>query len=234
MTAARPGSGAMFDGIAPRYDLLNRIASLGLDNSWRRRAVRALALPDAAVVLDLATGTGDVALQIAESYPAARIIGVDPSEGMLAIARDKIARAGLAERIELRLGDACELPFARASLDGVIIAFGIRNVPDRAGALAEMARVTRPSGRVVVLELSEPEPGFVGSVARLHVHSVVPRLGAWLSRAPEYRYLERSIAAFPAPPEFAALLERAGLALLDVERLGFGACRLFVAQAGER
>lgn len=230
MTEARPGSGAMFDGIAGKYDLINRIASLGLDRGWRRRAVRALALPDAATVLDLATGTADVAIAIARTHSDARVIGIDPSPGMLAVGRDKLARAGLADRVELRVGDAEALPLADACVDGSVIAFGIRNVPDRRRALSEMARVTRPGGRVVVLELSEPEGGPLGRLARLHVHSVVPRLGAWLSRAPEYRYLERSIAAFPPPDEFTALLRAAGLELVELVRLGFGACHLFVAE----
>jgi demethylmenaquinone methyltransferase/2-methoxy-6-polyprenyl-1,4-benzoquinol methylase len=226
---ARPGSGAMFDNIAARYDLVNRVTSLGMDRGWRRRAVRALDLGESARVLDVATGTGDVAIAIAESHPDARVTGLDPSAGMLEVARQKLG--ALSDRIDLVTGDAERLPFPDAVFDGAIIAFGIRNVPDRARALAEMARVTRAGGRVVVLELSEPEPGLVGSVARLHVHRIVPRLGAWLSRAPEYRYLERSIAAFPPPAEFAELMTRSGLELDRVERLGFGACHLFVARS---
>lgn len=225
----RLGSGAMFDNIAARYDLVNRVTSLGMDRGWRRRAVRALDLGERAHVLDVATGTGDVAIAIAEAHPDARVTGLDPSSGMLEVARQKLG--ALADRIELVAGDAERLPFPDAAFDGVVIAFGIRNVPDRPRALAEMARVTRAGGRVVVLELSEPEPGLVGSVARLHVHRIVPRLGAWLSRAPEYRYLEQSIAAFPPPAEFAELMTRAGLELDRVERLGFGACHLFVARS---
>ncbi len=230
MNEVRPGSGAMFDAIAERYDVVNRVTSLGLDQGWRRKAVRALALPPGARVLDLATGTADVAIRIAQTHPDAQVVGVDPSPAMLAIGREKLTRLGLGERVELFEGDATALDFDDASFDGVIIAFGIRNVPDRLRGLREMARVARPGARIVVLELSEPEPGVIGSLARLHVHTIVPRIGAWLSRAPEYRYLERSIAAFPPPDEFCRLIEQAGLSVERVERLGFGACHLFVGR----
>jgi demethylmenaquinone methyltransferase/2-methoxy-6-polyprenyl-1,4-benzoquinol methylase len=219
----------MFDNIAARYDLVNRVTSFGMDRGWRRRAVRALELGAGSRVIDVATGTGDVAIAIARHFGDATVVGIDPSPGMLEVAREKLGT--LAERIELARGDAQALPFPDAAFDGAIIAFGIRNVPDRPRALAEMARVTRAGGHVVVLELSEPEPGFVGSMARLHVHQVVPRLGAWLSRAPEYRYLEQSIAAFPPPAEFGRVMEGAGLELVRIEKLGFGACHLFVARA---
>lgn len=225
ITSVRGGSGAMFDAIAARYDLLNRILSLGIDRGWRKQTARALGAPER--VLDLATGTGDLALEIARQHPRARIVGVDPSRGMLEIAKRKLG--GSAGRIELREGDAQALPDEGASYDAVTIAFGIRNVPDRDRALREMARVTREGGRVAILELGEPR-GILGPFARLHVHHVVPALGALLSGAAEYRYLERSIAAFPPPERFAAQMERAGLRVLEARPLTFGACTLFVAE----
>jgi len=228
--AVQPGSGAMFDQIAPRYDLLNRLMSFGADGRWRRRTVRALALGDEPTrVLDLATGTGDLALAIARRHPQATVVGTDPSPGMLEVGRRKAARRGLADRVELHEGDAQAIDAPDASFDGVTIAFGIRNVPDRARALAEMARVVRPGGRVCVLELSEPRRGLIAPFARLHVHHIVPRLGAWLSGAREYRYLQRSIEAFPPPAEFAAMMEAAGLEIVEVRAMSFGACQLFVA-----
>jgi demethylmenaquinone methyltransferase/2-methoxy-6-polyprenyl-1,4-benzoquinol methylase len=229
-SGARPGSGQMFDAIAPRYDLVNRVLSLGIDQRWRRRAVDALELPAGGHLLDLASGTGDLAIAAARRRPDIRVVGLDPSEGMLAIGRRKLERAGLAGRVELRTGDAQALPFDDHSFDGVSIAFGIRNVPDRSRALAEMARVTRPGGRVVVLELGEPRGRLMGTVARFHVHTVVPRLGALLSRAPEYRYLERSIAAFPPSEAFAAQMEQAGLSPVRCQGLTFGVANLFVAR----
>ncbi len=228
--APRAGSGAMFDAIAERYDLLNRILSLGVDQGWRRRTVRALALPAGGRALDLATGTADLAIQIARHYPEAHVVGVDPSRRMLEVGRRKLAGAGLEDRVTLEDGDAERLRFEDASFDGVSIAFGIRNVPDRDAALREMARVTRPRGRVVVLELSEPRGGVMGALARFHVHSVVPALGAMLSGASEYRYLQRSIAAFPPAEAFAERMRAAGLDVLEAVPLTFGVAHLYVAE----
>ncbi len=225
--APRAGSGAMFDRIAARYDLVNRVISLGLDHGWRERAVHALALDRGARVLDLATGTGDLAIAIATRHPDARVVGLDPSNGMLDVARRKRDAAALSERVELVGGDAQHLPFEDATFDGSTIAFGIRNVPDRSRALREMRRVLRPGARAVVLELAEPE-GVLGPLARWHVHRVVPTLGAWLSGAPEYDYLQRSIARFPPPAAFAALMTDAGFARISWSSLTFGAATLYV------
>ena len=218
----------MFDRIAPRYDALNRILSLGMDRGWRRRAVAALDLPSAAEVLDVATGTADVALRIARTAAQVRVVGVDPSANMLAVGQGKVAAAGLGARVTLAPGDCQALPFADGCFDGTIIAFGIRNVPDRRRGLHELARVTRPGRPVVVLELNEPPAGGLGFFARTYVHQIVPRVGAWLSGAREYRYLQESVAAFPAPAAFAGLMREAGLAVRAVQSLGFGACTLFV------
>lgn len=220
----------MFDGIAHRYDLLNRVLSLGIDRGWRRRAVQALALAPGHRLLDLATGTADMAIEILHQQPQARVIGLDPSPKMLAIGRAKLARHGLDGGADLHEGDAQQLPFPDACFDGVTIAFGIRNVPDRERALREMARVTRPRGRVAILELCEPRRGLLGWAARVHVRWLVPRLGALLSGAREYRYLERSIAAFPPPERFAEQMASCGLEVLEVRSLTWGAACLFVAR----
>jgi demethylmenaquinone methyltransferase/2-methoxy-6-polyprenyl-1,4-benzoquinol methylase len=224
----REGSGQMFDAIAPRYDLVNRLISLGIDQSWRRRTVRSLALGPGARVLDVATGTADLALMTAAMVPDANLVGLDPSEKMLEIGRAKVAAKGLAGRVELVLGDAEQLPFENAAFDGVTIAFGIRNVPNRARGLAEMARVTKPGGRVAILELSEPRGGILGPLARFHVHTVVPYVGALLSGAREYRYLQRSIAAFPPADEFSELMRANGFEVLEQTALTFGVCHLYV------
>lgn len=229
-TPARPGSGAMFDAIAGRYDLVNRVLSLGNDTRWRKKTVKALQLPPAAKVLDLATGTGDVALCIARMHPDSRVTGLDPSPGMLAVGGEKVAAAGLSERVTLVQGDAEKLDFPDQTFDGVTIAFGIRNVPDRSRALREMRRVCRPSGRIAILELSEPSSGLLGALARFHVHTLVPRVGALLSGAREYRYLQQSIAAFPPSEKFADQLRSCGLRVLAVQPLTFGVCHLYVAQ----
>jgi demethylmenaquinone methyltransferase/2-methoxy-6-polyprenyl-1,4-benzoquinol methylase len=149
---------------------------------------------------------------------------------MLEVGREKVQRAGLASRVELVQGDAQALPFADASFNSVCIAFGIRNVPDRAQALREMARVTRPGGRIAILELSEPRGGLMGAMARFHIHTVVPYVGALLSGVKEYQYLQRSIAAFPPAAEFAELMQRSNLNVLGVHPLTFGVCHLYVAE----
>jgi demethylmenaquinone methyltransferase / 2-methoxy-6-polyprenyl-1,4-benzoquinol methylase len=228
------GSGEMFDRIARRYDLVNRVLSLGMDQRWRRRTVRAVGatLGEAPRILDVATGTGDLAIALARAYPGGHVIGLDPSPGMLAIAADKVARRGLT--VELVRGDAQELPQASCSIDAATIAFGIRNVPDRPKALRELARVVRPGGRIGVLELSEPRRGMMATAARFHTHHLVPRIGALLSGRREYAYLQKSIAAFPPADEFAQMMRGAGLTMVEVVPLAFGACTLFVATPTEQ
>ena len=228
-SAAAPGSGAMFDRIAPRYDLINRLISLGLDRRWRLRLVRNIAQDHPARVLDLATGTADVALGLARALPHSRILGLDPSRGMVTLGHQKVRAARLDDQVGLALGDGQQLPFADHAFDAACIAFGIRNVPDRLGALRELVRVTH--GTVAVLELAEPGGGVLAPLARVHARRLVPRLGAWLSGAQEYRYLQRSVAAFPPPEEFAQLMREAGLARVQYERLTFGAAHLYVGIA---
>ncbi|HYH98241.1 bifunctional demethylmenaquinone methyltransferase/2-methoxy-6-polyprenyl-1,4-benzoquinol methylase UbiE [Hyalangium sp.] len=226
----RAGSGAMFDKIARRYDLLNRLMSLGIDQRWRNKTVDALELKPGARVLDLATGTADLALKVLRRHPETTVVGVDPSVGMLEIGKQKVAAAGLAGKCELQVGDAQELPFPDRSFDGLCMAFGIRNVPDRLRALREMARVTKPDGRIAILELSEPRGGILGPLARFQIRTVVPWVGRLLSGAREYQYLQQSIAAFPPPEAFADAMREAGLEVLRVQPLTFGVCCLYVAR----
>jgi len=232
LVAPANGSGQMFDRIAARYDAMNRVLSFGLDRGWRRRTVRALALGAAPRVLDLATGTGDLAIDIARMHPDAHVIGLDPSSQMLAIAGTKLAKRGLTGRIALVRGDAQRLPYRDGEMDAATIAFGIRNVPDRPAALREMARVVRRGGRIAILELGEPRQGLMARAARFHTRHVVPRLGALLSGAREYRYLQRSIAAFPPSAEFAQVMQAADLHVIEVVPLTFGVCTLYVASSG--
>ncbi|MEL7060101.1 MAG: bifunctional demethylmenaquinone methyltransferase/2-methoxy-6-polyprenyl-1,4-benzoquinol methylase UbiE [Acidobacteriota bacterium] len=220
----------MFDRIAGRYDALNRVISLGLDQPWRRRTIEALSLEPGHRVLDLATGTGDMAILAARAEPGVEVVGVDPSTAMLDVGRDKVTRDGFAERIVLREGDGEDLPFADDAFDAAMIAFGIRNVADRPRALREMARVVRPGGRIAILEANEPRRGPLAPLARLHVHHVMPRIGAWLSGAAEYRYLQTSIEAFPQPEAFADVMRAQGLVVERVERMLFDVACLFVAR----
>jgi demethylmenaquinone methyltransferase/2-methoxy-6-polyprenyl-1,4-benzoquinol methylase len=231
MTPVADGSGAMFDAIARRYDLLNRVLSFGVDQRWRRKTVDALdASAPGARVLDAATGTADLALLVARRHPEATVVGIDPSRGMLAVAERKAQRARAGERLELRVADAQALPFPDASFDASCMAFGIRNVPDRGRALRELARVTRPGRRIAILELSEPQRGLLAPLARFHVHRLVPWLGGLIS-GNAYRYLERSIARFPPPDEFAETLRASGIRVDAVRPLTFGVACLFVGRA---
>ncbi len=224
----------MFDRIAGRYDLLNRLLSLGADQSWRRRTARALELSPGALVLDVASGTADLAIVLARHGPDVRVEGIDPSPRMLALGREKVRVAGLEQRVHLQEGVAERLPFPDSAFDAVTIAFGIRNLPDRRLGLREMIRVLKPRGRLAVLELTRPEGGPLGWAARLWVRAVVPVLGAALSSGEEYEYLKRSIEAFPPRSEFADLMSGAGLTLRRVAPLSFGACVLFVGELRPR
>lgn len=224
----------MFDRIARRYDLLNSLMSFGMDRLWRRRLVAALNVSGKAHVLDVATGTADVALSICKRNPGAEVVGLDPSAEMLGVAQNKAQRAGLGLRLTLVVGDAQALPFQTGQFGAACISFGIRNVPNRLQGLREMVRVVKPGGRVAVLELAEPRDGLLAAAARFHVHQVVPRLGAWLSGAPEYAYLQRSIAAFPPAPEFAALMEEAGLRSVRLRAMSFGSVYLYWGEVPPR
>ena len=207
--------------------------SLGMDMGWRHRLVDALQIGPDDRVLDLGTGTADVAL-LEAARGAAAVLGVDPSANMLAVGREKVAAGGLGGVVTLEEGDAQALArLANASFDKVSISFAIRNVPDRAAALREMRRVVkaRPESRVVVMEFCEPEEGPLAPLARAFIRHAVPRIGALLSgKREEYLHLQRSIAAFPPPAEFAELMRASGLDVLDVALLNFGSVALYTSR----
>lgn len=198
---------AMFDRVARRYDLLNRILSAGIDRRWRRAAVDAMCIGSGDPALDVATGTGDLAIEMASR--GARAAGVDFSRPMLRIARRKLARRRA--DVALVLGAAESLPFGDERFTAAAIAFGIRNVPDRECALAEMRRVVIPGGRVVVLELALPRSRLGRAVYHPYFRWGLPLGGAILSSAFAYRYLRDSVAAFPERDAFVATMARAGL-----------------------
>ncbi len=200
----------MFDRIARRYDLLNRVLSFGIDRGWRRAAVAYLDAPPDARILDLCTGTADLLLEAIAGIATRRGVGVDFSLQMLQRARAKLEGHALLHRAAVALGDAERLPLGERQFDGALIAFGIRSVPDPEAALAEICRVLKPGGRLVVLEFSTPT-GPMGFLYRLYSRHVLPRVGGLISGdAGAYRYLPASIERFPKPAEFAATLERAG------------------------
>jgi demethylmenaquinone methyltransferase / 2-methoxy-6-polyprenyl-1,4-benzoquinol methylase len=230
---ARQGSGAMFDGIASRYDFMNRIISFGIDRRWRREAARATGICDGGRVLDLATGTGDLAIEIASECDSSTVVGVDPSPRMLDVARAKVKARSLGARIELVEGDAEHLPLEAASVDAITIAFGIRNVADRPRALTEMLRVVKPGGKIVILELTEPAGGITRPFARAYIHRLMPAIASIVTSSAEYRYLEASIAAFPAPARFAEMMTTAGMHSVEARPLTLGVAHLFIGERPE-
>jgi len=201
----------MFDAIAPRYDLLNRLLSFGIDRRWRRYAVGLLQVPQDGLVLDIATGTGDVALEVAGRTPTSvRIVGADFTQGMLVHGLAKIGQSHHAGRIELVNAPCEQLPFGDARFDAVTIAFGIRNVVDRDAGLREMCRVLRPGGRVVILEFSNPKSRLFKAVYDFYFHRVLPMIGGLISRRSAYQYLPESVQAFPPRDTFMQMMTTAG------------------------
>jgi demethylmenaquinone methyltransferase / 2-methoxy-6-polyprenyl-1,4-benzoquinol methylase len=200
----------MFDRIAKVYDLLNSVMTAGLHHRWRERAVDFAGVGPGSRVLDVATGTGDLAIELARRVaPGGEVVGSDFSEAMLARARTKPKPPGAELRFEW--GDALELPFADRTFDAATVGFGARNFSDLARGLAEMVRVVRPGGRVVVLEFTSPTRAPLSLFYRLWFDRVVPLLGALAGDSDAYTYLPNSVKRFPAPPGLAAELERAGL-----------------------
>jgi demethylmenaquinone methyltransferase/2-methoxy-6-polyprenyl-1,4-benzoquinol methylase len=216
----------MFDRIAPRYDLLNRLLSAGTDRRWRRAAVAFLDAPPRARILDLCTGTADLLIAALGGEAGRRGTGIDLSTEMLRRGSDKLARAGLAARAALLAGDVERLPLPAGVFDGALIAFGIRNVSAPEAALREIRRVLRPGARLVVLEFSTP-PGALGALYRIYFRHVLPRVGALISGdASAYRYLPASVERFPSPAGFAALMEGAGFVRVERRSLTGGVAHL--------
>jgi demethylmenaquinone methyltransferase/2-methoxy-6-polyprenyl-1,4-benzoquinol methylase len=221
----------MFDAIAPRYDLLNQWLSGGFDRRWRRRAITSLKLTGRETLLDLCTGTADVALAARTgANRARRVIGVDFAAAMLEVARGKVDRAGERASIVLLRGDATRLPIETAGVDALSVAFGVRNVDDAVGACREMCRVLRPGGRLAILEFAIPRLAVVRDVYLFYFTRVLPRLGRFVSHhATAYAYLPASVGAFQTPDEFAALLQDVGFVNVSASRLTFGIVYLYSA-----
>lgn len=199
----------MFDRIAGVYDLLNSAMTAGLHHRWRERAVDIAQVGPGSRVLDVASGTGDLALELARRVaPGGEVVGSDFSEGMLARARRK---AGATPSLRFEWGDALELPYASDSFDAATVGFGVRNFSDLAQGLAEMVRVVRPGGRVVVLEFTTPTRAPLSWFYRLWFDRIVPQLGRFSADPAAYTYLPESVKRFPGPAALAGELERAGL-----------------------
>ncbi len=219
----------MFDDISPRYDLLNHTLSMGIDRGWRTKAIKSIVGGNPKVILDVATGTGDLALAAA-AQTGAHVTGVDISEGMLSMGRKKIAAKELENRITLQAGDSAALPFKEGHFDAVLCAYGVRNFEHLEQGLREMCRVMRDGGALAILEFSKPETPVVKQLFGFYFRRILPALGNLVSRhGRAYTYLNESAVAFPEGARFAGILEHCGFKNVQVRPLTFGITTLYTA-----
>lgn len=230
----------MFNSIAESYDSLNHIMSMDIDKSWRRKAIRkigeGLEMPSRAgqdgcvnfSLLDLACGTGDFSITAAKHIKGLKVTGVDLSEGMLEVMKRKVEDAGLQDRVQMSVGDGENLPFPDNSFDRVSIAFGIRNFENREKGLREMLRVLKPSGRLVILELSVPESPVVRGLYKGYFTKFMPWLGGKISgNRKAYNYLPASVISFPKKDEFMRTMRQCGFEAVGHRALSLGICRMY-------
>jgi len=221
----------MFDSIAPRYDLLNRLLSGGIDQVWRRNTVRIVHEDNPERILDIATGTADLAIMAAD-VPSRSIIGVDISEEMLELGRKKIANRGLQNRIQLTSGDAEKLPFPDNQFDSAMVAFGVRNFENLGGGLTEILRVLKPGGKLVILEFSRPTSFPVKQMYAVYGRYVLPFIGRLVSGdSRAYTYLPESISRFPDGNEFLGVMMASGFSNVRQKRLTFGVASIYVGRS---
>ena len=221
----------MFDSIAPAYDWMNRAMTFGLDKLWRRRAVGIVAADNPDSIVDLATGTGDLAIAMARKIPRASITGLDLSDGMVSIGQRKVAEAGLSGRIRLLTGDCLAMPFQDTSADAVTVAYGVRNFEHLDRGYAEMFRILKPGGLLCVVELSTPVNPFVRPFYKLYTKIIIPALGRIVSKDRRaYSYLPESIAAVPQGDVMLSLIRDAGFTETRFRRLTFGVCTIYTAR----
>lgn len=221
----------MFDTIAPRYDFLNRLLSLGIDQHWRRFAVKQIRCSTDGKVLDVATGTGDVALTIAAATPATvTICGIDFSPQMVALGIEKIKSSPHAGRISLQVAPCEAIPFDNDTFDSTTIAFGIRNVVDRLVGLKEMHRVLKPEGRVVILEFSNPRSKVFKALYNFYFLKVLPVVGGMFSTFSAYKYLPDSVLEFPPQEEFKRTMAEAGFRNIVHHDLTLGIATVYVGE----
>lgn len=220
----------MFDSIAPEYDFMNRAMTFGIDKLWRRRAVKIVASARPAKILDVATGTGDLAIKLACTLPQAHITGIDLSEKMLAIGRRKVTAAGLTRRISLIKADCLQLPFPDKTFNAVTVAYGVRNFEHLDKGYAEMTRVLRPGGMLCVIELAVPTGRLVRPLYNLYTRHVIPAIGRLVtSDTKAYTYLPESITAMPQGNRMLEMMNRAGMTATRLTPLTFGTCAIYTA-----
>ncbi len=217
----------MFDQIAGSYDFLNHLLSLNIDKGWRRKAIKAISVVKPLRILDVATGTADMAIAAMKLCPD-HVTGADVSKGMLDIGRKKISDRGLSDKINLIQAPCEALPFQESSFDAAIVAFGVRNFKDPDQGLREIFRVLSPGGKVAILEFSLPRRKWLRAGYRFYFHRLVPAIGKWFSSdLSAYRYLPDSVEAFPKGDAFVAMLNSAGFSESDYKPLSAGICGLY-------
>jgi demethylmenaquinone methyltransferase/2-methoxy-6-polyprenyl-1,4-benzoquinol methylase len=220
----------MFNNIAKYYDFLNHFLSLGIDKSWRRKAVRHLKDKPYPKILDIATGTADVAIAIADSVDCHEIIGVDIANEMLEIGRKKIAKRALNEKISLELGDSENLRFGDNTVDAVTVAFGVRNFENVAKGLMEIQRVLKPGAKLIILEFAKPQIFPFKQLYDVYFRFILPTIGKLTSKDPKaYKYLYESVQAFPGGKDFVRLLDEIGFKNTSNQSLTLGICHIYVA-----
>ncbi len=219
----------MFDSIAPAYDVMNRTMTLGIDRWWRRVAVKMLRRYPHRRILDVATGTGDLALLLDKKLHPERVVGIDLSEGMLRIAREKAAKSGAAERIQFEVQDCLSMTFADSSFDAVTVAYGVRNFEHLEAGFREMYRVLAPGGTLCVIELSTPEHFPFKQLYKFYTYTLIPFIGRLVSKdRSAYSYLPRSVAAVPQGSAMLDIFLRAGFRHCYCRPLTFGACTVYI------
>jgi demethylmenaquinone methyltransferase/2-methoxy-6-polyprenyl-1,4-benzoquinol methylase len=220
---------SMFDSIAKKYDFLNRFLSLGIDQGWRKKAISYLKEKPLDHLLDIATGTADMALMAFKQIHPKKITGIDISEGMMQYGRIKIEEKGLENIIQLTLGDSTEIPFEDAQFDGAMVAFGVRNFANLEKGLTEINRVLQPGSRLVVLEFSQPSSFWFKPIYTLYMKWITPTVGKLFSGNKEaYAYLNESVIAFPEGKAFLLVLEKAGFKNVQQEKLTLGICSIYI------
>lgn len=221
----------MFNHIAPTYDRLNHILSLSIDKLWRRRVVKVVRKTGAKRILDVATGTADLAIAMARKIEGSAICGVDLSAQMLEVARTKVCKQGLDERITLMEGNAEHLDLQTESVDAVTIAFGIRNFENKESCIEELKRIIRSGGHLVILEFSNPKNRFIGWLYRIYSHKVLPWIGGLISKnRSAYEYLPSSVDSFPAPELFTEMLRDGGFTDIARRSQSFGIAQIYIAK----
>lgn len=220
----------MFDSIAPAYDFMNRAMTFGIDKIWRRKAVKMLKSHNPKIILDVATGTGDLAIRLYNSLKPVDIIGVDLSKGMLNIASDKVAKARLSNHISFEEGDCLKLKYEDGAFDAVTVAYGVRNFEHLEQGYVEMYRVLKSGGVLCVVELSTPTNRFIKPLYKFYSHTLIPQIGKLISKdSRAYSYLPESIAAVPQGDEMLQLMRKAGFTNCRFTPFTFGVCTVYIA-----